>query len=393
MGGETNFFNVFDIFMLSPAVLKLECLQSDALAQYALQAFFLPVVALAILAIVLASKWCPGRRVDVAKAVNTLLSVMQGVLITLTNISLSAFQCFEHPNGKSSLYQFPQILCWQDDHPFFIVLSIWMILSVIVTFNVIFLWAVWVVYARRYDFEASIVLLTRFKLFFQRWRSDRWYWGYMFTLRQMLFACTVLFYTTAFDQIKFAVSILTVYNLCLALLLPWRLFEINVFEFIISTLFVFLLLNAIGIIPPPVNEIKYVNTVCVFLVLLVCSGVVYIGRVCLGFLVVGTPKRKFPIWPKPADDQKLIKNLEMFRTMTLDQTTLEQIVKNIPDTEKHKFVYFFYALQVACCNSCPFDFDCGFRMYVPNENHIHKEHRCEMIDKIKNSESKHESYI
>merc|ERR1711904_751608 len=104
---------------------------------------------------------CPGQRVDAAKATNTLLTVTQGLLITLANISMSAFQCFPHPNGKSSLYRFPSTLCWEGDHPVFLVLSVWMLVSVVVSFNVTFLWAVCMLYKKRNDFDSSIVLLVR----------------------------------------------------------------------------------------------------------------------------------------------------------------------------------------------------------------------------------------
>merc|ERR1712013_788187 len=104
---------------------------------------------------------CPSQQVDAPKAINTLLTIAQGLLITLANISMSAFQCFRHPNGKSSIYQFPQIICWENAHVPFLILSLWMLASVVVPFIVTFFIAVLKVYAQRNLIDSSILTLVR----------------------------------------------------------------------------------------------------------------------------------------------------------------------------------------------------------------------------------------
>merc|ERR1712050_742415 len=101
-----------------------------------------------------------------------------------SNLALTPFQCFEHPNGKKSIYSFPNVLCYEDDHGRFIAMACFMCCTVMLPFNVIFLMAIYRLQSAKRDAAKSIVLLKQFKLFFARWRPDRAFWGYIFTLRQ-----------------------------------------------------------------------------------------------------------------------------------------------------------------------------------------------------------------
>merc|ERR1712032_1781485 len=108
-----------------------------------------------------------------------------------------------------------------------------------------------------HDADASVRMLVKFKLFFQKWRADRWYWGYIFTLRQIIFSCTLLVADDATTQFFFVVVILVGYNTLLALLVPWRLFELNVFEFTLICLLVIMLLSQNILNEPPTNIAKF----------------------------------------------------------------------------------------------------------------------------------------
>merc|ERR1712032_1474987 len=173
----------------SPSAFRLECIFSADVFQYTLQALFFPVICLTVLFVFMACKVSPRLRMDGEKVVNTVLSVNQAFLISFANLSLLAFQCFDHFDGASTLIQYPQQFCYENDHGYFILLSIFMVLTAILPFNVFFVFAVFKVYAFRTNVSGSMREVVKFKLFFQKWRAERWYWGYVFTWRQMLFAC------------------------------------------------------------------------------------------------------------------------------------------------------------------------------------------------------------
>merc|ERR1712032_1249232 len=190
-----------------------ECIFSADVGQYLLQALFFPVICLVVLFIFLSSKVSPRLRMDGEKVVNTVLTMNQAFLITFANLSLLAFQCFDHFDGASTLTQYPQQFCYENDHGYFIILSIFMVLTAILPFNVFFVFAVFRVYAFRTNISGSMREVVKFKLFFQKWRAERWYWGYVFTWRQMLFACVFAMSSDAFVQLFMVLVVLNVYNM------------------------------------------------------------------------------------------------------------------------------------------------------------------------------------
>merc|ERR1712032_1285874 len=145
--GISGFVQGLYIFMLSPNAFRLECIFTADIGQYTLQAVFFPVVCLVVLCFSFISRVSPRLRVDGVKMVNTVLTVNQAFLISFANLSLLAFQCFDHFDGASTLIQYPQQFCFDNDHSLFILLSLWMMLTVILPFNVFFVYAVFKVHA------------------------------------------------------------------------------------------------------------------------------------------------------------------------------------------------------------------------------------------------------
>merc|ERR1712222_108018 len=96
------------------------------------------------------------RQVEVGKAVNTLLCINQAFLITFASLSMSGFQCYYHFEDVATTYAFPQIQCWVADHVKFVVVSLWMIFTVVVPFFVVYLYAVIKARAINHDAVASV---------------------------------------------------------------------------------------------------------------------------------------------------------------------------------------------------------------------------------------------
>merc|ERR1712222_228064 len=307
-GGDSSvsgFVDGLDIFMFSPSAFRLECVFTADVGQYILQAMFFPVVCFVVLCFFCISKISPRLRVEGEKLMNTVLTVNQAFLISFANLSLLAFQCFEHFEGVSTLYQYPQIFCHETEHLHFVALSAWMVLTAILPFNVFFLFAVFRVYAFRTNVSISMSEVVKFKLFFQKWRAERWYWGYVFTWRQMLFACVFSISSDPFTQLFMVIVVLNVYNVLLAALCPWRLFELNCLEFALNILLVFLVMSQFPELDLHSNASNFRNVSFVLLMIYFCILCVCCLRVCLAFASAGSPNKKFNYYPKSIGNEAL----------------------------------------------------------------------------------------
>jgi len=396
-GGQSSFvynIGVFgEAFMFSPSALKLECLQETDFGQYVLQALFFPVTALGFALITVGSRINGSWRVDANSALNTLLTLNQGFLITFATLSLSAFQCFNHFGNVETMYQFPRTRCYVADHTKFLIVSLFMILIVVIPFNCIFMYAVWTLYKLRADATASVQMLVRFKLFFQKWRPDRWYWGYVFVLRQILFACTLLLATDAVSQLVFGIVVLVSYCVVLALLVPWRWFEMNIVEFLFGIMLVFMLVVQIAMMDA-VDISKFGKMFEVLLVLLLCFGILYFIRI--GVQGILCRRAGFVVYPKLIDEGRLGKCLETLCTTNVSVDVLAELTRNLSEYENRVFESFFCLLEKQSCSNFNFPSGRGFgtRIFVPNvamlEHHFSSNMRTEFT---KSKTNINESYI
>merc|ERR1712032_199672 len=235
--------------------------------------------------------------------------------------------------------------------------------------------------------------MGKFKLFFQRWRPGQWYWGYVFTVRQLLFACTFLIADEKSAQIFFVV-VLIAYNSLLVLVAPWRLFEINVLEFMSSFLLVVMLISQNILMEPPATSRKQIeNVFVVMFVMLLFVVMVYILRVCFASVLVGSPKADFVGLPKPIHDQKLRQCFEELGETKFDMV-VEQILRSLTDDEKYTVALFFHILYNAGCGGFNFAVGMGHRLYVPTKISTDAQARSDMATQIKNvKQSGTESYI
>jgi len=382
-------------FMFSPSILKLECLQDSDIGQYVVQAIFFPITAIGFALITVASRISNSLRVCADRALNTLLTINQGLLITFATLSMSAFQCFTHFEDVRTMFQFPQTMCYDANHAKFIIVSVFMLLTVVFPFNCIFLYSVWILYARRSDAQTSVKLLVRFKLFFQRWRPDRWYWGYVFVLRQMLFACILVVAGDAAAQLVFAIVILVSYCVVLALFSPWRLFEMNVVEFVFGVMLVFLLVIQLALISEE-EQNNFVQMFEILLALLVCFAILYAIRICAQGIM--DMNKTFVGFPKILDAAVLGKCLEMLSTSNLSADVVADLVGNLSEQENRLFSNFVCLLEKQSISNFNFPSGrgVGMQIFVPSSAMMDDEFAPKMaaeLKKIKSKTSANESYI
>merc|ERR1712032_22058 len=389
-GGNSDFTQFFTIFMLSPGALRLECITPTSFGQYLVQALFLPVVCLVVFSWFLISRMHPRLRVDGHKLLNTLLSLNQAFLITFANLSILAFNCYEHFEGVSTLYQYPQIFCNETEHSHFIALSGWMVLTAILPFNVFFLFAIWKMYACNKDVSVSMRETIKFKVFFQKWRAERWYWGYVFTWRQMLFACVFSISSDPFTQLFMVIVVLNVYNVLLAALCPWRLFELNCLEFALNILLVFLVMSQIPELDSHSNASNFRNVSFVLLIIYFCILCVCRLRVCLAFASAGSPNKKFNHYPRSVGNDALQVCFENFSKINFSP----QFCSYLTQHEVGIVVSFFQLVEKETFSEFGFPVGVGARMCVPNENVCDATSRQKLIEEMRARKSTEtESYI
>merc|ERR1712013_189267 len=206
-----------------------------------------------------------------------------------------------------------------------------------------------------------------------------------------LLACTLLIASDAFGQIFFLVSVLSIYNVCLALLAPWRLFEMNCVEFVMTLLLVLILLSLFPLTDQTEEINKFESLFSLLFTLILCVGIVYVLRVC--FSATSGFKTKFGGWPKPADQSNIVKSLKQFIDYGFSYETLEDMVETLPDYDLFKIQACLDVLEMA--GGCVFNFPkvVGGRIYIPNAKLIDETKRTEYISKFKIETRKTESYI
>ncbi|CAE8630546.1 unnamed protein product [Polarella glacialis] len=172
----------------------------------------------------------------------TILFVL---FISLTLAMLMPLQCIDSPNGTSSIASNPGIVCWSSsEHAALAALSILGIL--IYPVNILCM-ATWVTlkYPSRIASGAGLTLNIRYRFLFGRYKSERYYFGTIYLLRNLLVALVpVVFSNTPSMQVVSMGSILQVFAAIQAMLWPWRTDGSNLSDVSISLFLVIVLLGA-----------------------------------------------------------------------------------------------------------------------------------------------------
>jgi len=253
-----------------------------------------------------------------------------------------------------------------------------------------FLFAVFKVYAFRNNISVSMREVVKFKLFFQKWRAERWYWGYIFTWRQMLFACVFAMSNDAFVQLFMVLVLLNIYNMFLAALRPWRSFELNIFEFALNLVFVVLLLSQFPENDSLVNASLFRSLSFVLTMVYFCIIVCCVLRVCLAFALVGSAQKTFNYFPKPIDGQVLQDCFDRLRNVNFHH----QFCTFLSESEINIVVSFFELVDKETFSEFGFPVGVGTRMFIPNEITCDATSRSKLIENLRAVKSiEQESYI
>merc|ERR1712032_268342 len=349
MGEDSKFVSFSTVFVLEPQTLKLECLASKPLGEFFVAALFYPALALLCFAFAWISSFLLRRSVSPARIANAVLTINRSVLIAMANMSFSAFQCFEHPNGKRTLFQFPTVLCGEGDYNGFVAVSVFMVCTHLLPYNVLFVWAIFSIHRSRFDFVTTQHKLTQFKLFFQNWRAECWWWGYWFTLRQQLFSFSlVLAGKDAYVLTLWLTSLLLIHVVGLSVCTPWLAYEMNVIE-IFSCSVIVCILSASIVNAAPSESVNSLHKACfVLLMVLFIFFLCFLVRILVEFQKNKfVPKAVFVSYPKPLKADELEMYLSGFCFPSFDKSTRMQIISNLSESSRRACDEFVRCMSTA----------------------------------------------
>merc|ERR1712032_1216984 len=392
----SGFEGYSDVFMFQSSDYSLECISQKEIWQYFVQVCLFPGIVVLFLMVFGLSRWWPSKRMDTNRSINSLALINQTVLISLANLSLSAFQCFEHPNGERTLFAYSAVSCAGDVYVKFALLSITMLLTSLAPFNVMFVYAIIVVYQSRHEHRVVAIFLSRFKLCFVKWRPDRWFWGYVFVMRQQLLACSLtLFGGAPFARIFWSLWILVCYSMLLCLSTPWRVVELNVFECVVTLFIVLLVVCSSAFVKiSSAGDYEILNTVLIFCC--VSMAALYVVRLLVKMYFAGGWRSDFVPFPTPVDLETMDKCLFTVcnRIVDLPDDTRKTFLKVLTASERDVFLQYFRIVQNSSLNSLDLCVGVGPRFFVPRKDFTTQDQLNRFKSDWQNVKGKHrESYI
>jgi hypothetical protein len=216
------------------------------------------------------------------KVANTIGYICQLFFVALVGISVVPFQCYAHPTGEMSVLDYPAIICGSSNQVIMLVLSFAMLATFNIPFLCVVLWANCT--ATRHttrEYGKAPPHHVRFRFLFGNFRPDVWWWGSVFSVRQVLLAIAPsIAINDPSVQVVFVISVLAVYIGLVCSYHPWRTTELNILDAL--SCIVLLLFIAAQSCFMPVTTSKYGMEV--FMLTLLAA----FGIFCLILALVGT---------------------------------------------------------------------------------------------------------
>jgi len=243
--------NTFSFFIGSPDTVTLQCLVGQkSTSSFLVRAITPYGVLFAFLLLYFGSvgvSLLGGRhlRLKFDKIFNSMGHLCQMVFIAFVGMTSVPMQCFSHPNGQTSVVQYPEVLCGEGDHSVLVAMSVVLLCTVIIPFVGVSFWATWEA-PRVSAIIENAGHYVRFRFLLYRFRPDVWWWGLVFILRQ-----TVLGFAPMVQpddpsvQIIYCVTTLVFYVAVQCWFCPWKTQELNFLD-AVSCVFLCILMVTVG---------------------------------------------------------------------------------------------------------------------------------------------------
>ena len=261
---QGDFFAGFKFFLGNPDAwaggIRLTCaLSAKPLGRY-LFSCLLPV--LCVLSVLLV--W--GISLAVAKVrrqegwnikimCNTLGQLLQTVFIAIAVLVVQPLRCYGHPNQKSSMTSFPQILCWGEDdmHTSLVVIGIILGVFFVIPFLALCIHAV-VKAPKAVD---PVGHYQRWRFLLYRFRADVWWWGIVFLLRQLAlaFSCCIPADSPQW-QITYVAMVTSLYLIVLCLNQPWKNITLNYVDLCSMVVVNFIIISSSALVAKKSQDVQ-----------------------------------------------------------------------------------------------------------------------------------------
>ncbi|CAE6960374.1 sphX [Symbiodinium natans] len=176
-----------------------------------------------------------------AKALSTLGQLFQIGFTIIAKTALMPFMCYSHPNGKSSVLRFSDVICWEEEtgHTTMVIFGVVMT-GIMLIYWVTLLWST--IQAPRRSANADLFFLQATRFLFFRFRTDYWWYGTWFILRGPLLSLPVVIFTDL-PQVQLFVmtAVLETYMVVQLMTWPWKTPLINLADGAMSMMMILLL--------------------------------------------------------------------------------------------------------------------------------------------------------
>jgi len=224
-----HFINILSYLSLGVGALKLECLKLGSDSQAFSFQVLIPLALVAILIIIFgAAKAARPRMVVFNTFTNSIGQLALTLYITFTLTALVPFHCYGHPNGESSVVQYPQVRCNNDsDHATMVAVGIVGFLIYPAFTVCLVLFAVWQ-YPKKIV-SADLNFVQRFRFVFFRWSPERYWFGAIVVLRNLLLPVFPMTIPEGAADVTAVILLLWLNLVLLAIVMymPWRQNELN----------------------------------------------------------------------------------------------------------------------------------------------------------------------
>jgi hypothetical protein len=222
-----DLFGAFAIFAFDPDSVKASCLfGSGATVGYVLTLLIPVLLGVVLFGASFLSRlvFDVGHRLHMKRPEtwNTYFTVYQAVFIAIFITVVRPFRCYSHPNGRFSMVDYPDVICWDadSDHTVMIVFATIAILGEIVAFLVYYTWCIMTLPQKSVT-DPEVLRSLKFVVY--RFRDGAWYWGIVFLIRNTFTGISVIIDPSRpYAQMMMMASVLTGYFLMSVLILPWR---------------------------------------------------------------------------------------------------------------------------------------------------------------------------
>jgi len=186
---------------------------------------------------------------DHKKVFNSAGQVWQTLYISILLVALLPFQCYRHPNGKSSMRAYAQTVCGEDSHDAMVGIGATFTVVYGVGFFTLCLFAN-VMAPRLSSSKASFLLYFRFLVF--RFRVDRWWWGSVLMIRSFLIALVpVVNPDSGYAQLCMMVVIAAAFLIAQSQVQPWKTAALNYTDNMVLCVLIVVAGASSGFLDPP----------------------------------------------------------------------------------------------------------------------------------------------